>query len=267
MGGWNLTNLILRFLVFATMLLVGRRVAKGLTSVRGARLIAGTTGRWALGLSCLAIAGIFLMMDTRGSSAGLLDIADRGGRNAILAPYYAAAGRSYPAFVSLVLLPPLLATARSRLPRLVRAGALLMAIGALCAALSLPASLAPDDWDLAQHVLNYAAVLGYVLGLVLFWFSGLIAQAPRNLPATPHRRYCTGRYCPGAACTNTAWTSTARTGQPMRLPEPAGSPAPSGSQRANLKVTSWNGRSDSSAVPGPAVTPGAATRRSKRSTV
>ncbi len=185
LGGWNLTNLILRFLVFATILLAGLRVAKGLTSVRGARLIAGTTGRWALGISCLAVAGIFFMMDTRGSSAGLLDIADRGGRSAVLAPYYAAAGRSYPAFVSLVLLPPLLAAVRSRLPRLVRAGALLMAIGALCAALSLPVSLAPDEWDLAQHVVNYAAVLGYVLGLVLFWFSGLIAQAPRSLTAAP----------------------------------------------------------------------------------
>ncbi|WP_211879438.1 hypothetical protein [Pseudarthrobacter albicanus] len=186
LGGWNATDLIRRYLIFATVLLVGLRVTTGLAAVRGHRLVAGTTGRWALGLSCLAVAVTFFLMDTRGSSAGLLGVSDSGGRNAGLVPYYAAAGRTYPAFVSLFLMPPLLATVRSRLPRLVRIGALLMLIGALCAALSVPASLAPDAWDLAQYVVNYAAVLGYVLGLALFWFSGLMAQRPRSPRAALH---------------------------------------------------------------------------------
>src|SRR6478735_10404788 len=54
LGGWNLTHLILRFLVFAAVLLVGLRVAQGLADQRGYRLIAGTAGRWALAV-CAAV--------------------------------------------------------------------------------------------------------------------------------------------------------------------------------------------------------------------
>ena len=122
------------------------------------------------------MAATFVLMDTRGSSVGLLDIADNGGRNAVLAPFYAAAGRTYPAFVSLALLPALLATARSQLPRLVRAGAVLTCVGAVAAVLGIPASFAPEAWIPAQQTVNYLAVLGYVLGLGLFWFSGLAAE-------------------------------------------------------------------------------------------
>ena len=121
LGGWNLTHLILRFLVFAVVLLVGLRVATGLAdppATASSRARPGA-GPWPSAPSSWR--GTFFFMDTRGSSAGMLDIADDGGRNAALAPFYAAAGRTYPAFVSLALLPALLATARSQLPRLVRA--------------------------------------------------------------------------------------------------------------------------------------------------
>ncbi|WP_427004668.1 hypothetical protein [Pseudarthrobacter sp. H2] len=187
LGGWNATDLILRYLVLAVTLLIGLRVATGLAAVRGHRLIAGATGRWVLGLGCLAVAATFFLMDTRGSSAGLLGVTDSGGRNSGLVPYYAAAGLTYPAFVSLVLMPPLLATVKSRLPRLVRAGAFLMFVGALSVAVSMPASFAPADWAPGQQVVIYTAVLGYVLGLALFWFSGLIAQPPRSPRAALHR--------------------------------------------------------------------------------
>jgi len=184
LGGWNLAHLILRFLVFAAVLLVGLRVAAGLADERGYRLIAGPPGRWALAISAAAVAVTFFLMDTRGSSAGMLDITDNGGQNAVLAPFYAAAGRTYPAFVSLALLPALLATARSQLPRLVRAAALLTCLGALATALSVPASFAPVTWILAQQTVNYLAVLGYVLGLGLFWASGRVAKESGNARAT-----------------------------------------------------------------------------------
>lgn len=187
MGGWNLTHLILRFLVFAAVLLVGLRVAKGLADERGYRLIAGQAGRWALAVSAAAVAVTFFLMDTRGSSAGMLDISDKGGRNAVLAPFYAAAGRTYPAFVSLALLPALLAITRSQLPRLVRAAALLTCLGALATACSVPASFAPETWLLAQQTVNYLAVVGYVLGLGLFWVSGLAAKKTGNSGATLRR--------------------------------------------------------------------------------
>ena len=117
------------------------------------------------------------------SSAGLQDVADSA-RNAVLAPLYAAAGRSYPAFVSLVLLPFLLATAAGTLPRLVRTGAALTIVGAVAAIASIPASFAPESWDPARLAVNYLAVLGYVLGLLFFWFSGQSGRPPRNTPAT-----------------------------------------------------------------------------------
>ena len=184
LGGWNLTHLILRFLVFAAVLLVGLRVATGLADPRGYRLIAGPAGRWALAISAAAVAVTFFLMDTRGSSAGMLDITDNGGPNAVLAPFYAAAGRTYPAFVSLALLPALLATTRSQLPRLVRGAAVLTCLGALATACSVPASFAPEDWFLAQQTVNYLAVLGYVLGLGMFWASGRAATESGNARAT-----------------------------------------------------------------------------------
>lgn len=187
LGGWNATDLILRYLVFAATLLVGLRVATGLAADRGHRLIAGTPGRWVLALACLAVAVTFFLMDTRESSVGPLGVTDSGGPDAGLIPYYAAAGRTYPAFVSLVLLPPLLATVKSRLPRLVRAGAFLMLVGALSAAVSMPVSFTPAEWAAGRQIVNYSAVLGYVLGLALFWFSGLIAQPPHSPRAAPHQ--------------------------------------------------------------------------------
>lgn len=184
LGGWNLAHLILRFLVFATILLVGLRIAKGLGDARGHRLIAGRTGRWALGISCVAVTVTFLLMDTRESSAGLLGVEDSGGTNALLAPYYAAAGRTYPAFIAVILMPPLLAITRSQLPRLVRIGSLLMLVGGLSTAASIPACFAPDDWAMARHVVNYVAGLGFVLGFAFIWFSGLVPSQSGNGNAT-----------------------------------------------------------------------------------
>ena len=184
LGGWNLTHLVVRFLVFATVLLIGLRLARGLGDPRGYRLIAGPAGRWALAVSAAAVAATFFLMDTRGSSAALLDIADKGGQTAALAPFYAAAGRTYPAYVSLALLPALLATTRSHLPRLVRAGAFATSLGALATTTSVPASFAPEGLLLAQQTVNNLAVMGYVLGLCLFWVSGRIAQESGNARAT-----------------------------------------------------------------------------------
>ena len=62
--------------------------------------------------------------------------------------------------------------------------ALLTCLGALATAFSVPASFAPEDWLLAQQTVNYLAVLGYVLGLGLFWASGLAAKESRNARAT-----------------------------------------------------------------------------------
>lgn len=174
LGGRNITSLILRYTVFATVLLVGSRLTRGLDAAREHSLITGRLGWWALGLSCLAVTATFFLV--YGPRAGVQDWSGGAG-NPALAPLYAAAGRTYPAYVSLVLIPPLLAAFRGRLPRLVRAGALTVLLGACFAVLSLPASLGSAGWSAAQDFLNYGAVLGYVVGLALFWFSGLITKS------------------------------------------------------------------------------------------
>lgn len=184
LGGWGVTSLVLRYLVFATVLLVGLRLTRGLGAARGHSLIAGGIGRWALGICCLAVTVTFFLMHTYGAPAGLQAPAAAGDGNPALVSLYAAAGRTYPAYVSIILMPHLLAAVRSHLPRLVRAGALLVLLGALFAALSLPASSVPPTWAVAQHVVNYGAVLGYVVGLALFWFSGLISDKSGNAKAT-----------------------------------------------------------------------------------
>jgi len=183
LGSRNLTNLILRFLVFGMVFLVGLRLARGLGATRALRLITGPAGRWGLAASCVAVGVTFLLMDTRGSSVGLQDLGATS-RNVALAPFYAAAGRSYPALVSLVLFPSLLAAVRGALPGLVRAGAVLTLLGAVAATASVPASFAPESWDPARLLINYSAVLGYVLGLLIFWFSGPSARRLHNAPAT-----------------------------------------------------------------------------------
>ncbi|MCB5290945.1 hypothetical protein [Arthrobacter sp. SO3] len=183
LGGRKLTSLILRYLVFATVLLVGLRLTRGLAAARAHTLIAGGIGRWVLGLSCLAVTVTFFLMGTYTSPDGLQGLAG-GERNAALESYFAAAGRTYPVYVSLVLMPPLLAAVRSRLPRLVRAGALLVLLGAFFAVMTFPASFAPETWGGAQHFVNYSAALGYVVGLVVFWFSGLISNKSSNGNAT-----------------------------------------------------------------------------------
>ena len=184
LDGRDVTSLILRYLVFAVVLLVGLRVTRGLAAARARQLISGGIGRWALGLSSLTVTVAFFLMVGSVPPAVLPAPLAGGTGDADLAPYFTAAGRTYPAFVSLVLVPPLLAAVRSKLPRLVKAGALLVLTGAVFAAMSLPAALAPSSWAGAQHFLNYAAALGYVLGLVTFWFSGLIANPSGNARAT-----------------------------------------------------------------------------------
>lgn len=184
LGGRNLTNLVLRFIIFGMVLLVGLRLAKGLGAPRARGLITGTGGRWVLAGAGMALAATFTMMDTEGSSAGLEALSDSSVRNAALAPLYTAVGRVYPAYVSLVLLPALLSAVRPRLPRLVRAGAVLTGAGAAAAIAAVPASFAPDAWDAAKQIVNYSAVLGFVLGLLFFWLSGRFSRPPGNAPAT-----------------------------------------------------------------------------------
>lgn len=122
-----------------------------------------------LALVSLAVVGVFLLMDSKGSSSGLAQISTRGGIDAALVEYYGAAGRAYPAYVSLVLLPAMVRALRSSLPVAIRSAAFLLAVGAVAIALTLLFPVMPSGWGPAKFVVNYTAVLCFVVGLALIW--------------------------------------------------------------------------------------------------
>ncbi|WP_258804961.1 hypothetical protein [Pseudarthrobacter sp. NS4] len=169
LGGINLANLLLRFVIFAAIYFVGIRVTKGFGADGAYRLITGKAGMAVLLTISLVLMAVFFMMDTAGSSAGLVEIARTNVRNGVLVEYYGAAGRAYPSYVSLVLLPAMLRAVRSRLPVLVRLAAGLLAAGAIAIALSLLFPVIPRDWAAIEYVINYTAVLCFVIGLALIW--------------------------------------------------------------------------------------------------
>lgn len=169
LGGINVANLILRFVIFAAIFCVGIRVTRGFGATDGYRLVAGRIGMAVLALVSLAVVVLFLLIDSAGSSSGLQDISLGGGPDAMLVEYYGAAGRAYPAYVSLVLLPAMVCAVRSRLPAMVRLAAFWLAAGAVAIALTLLFPVAPPEWGPAKFVINYTAVLCFVAGLTLIW--------------------------------------------------------------------------------------------------
>jgi len=169
LGGINLANLLLRFIIFAAIYFVGIRVTRGFGADGAYRLIAGKAGMVVLLAISLAMVVLFFMMDTAGSSAGLSATSGKSARNFVLVEYYGAAGRAYPAYVSLALLPAMIRAVRSRLPLLVRVAAGLLAVGGVATALTLLFPVVPPEWGAAKFIVNYTAVLCFVIGLALIW--------------------------------------------------------------------------------------------------
>ncbi|WP_426765878.1 hypothetical protein ACP3TD_05250 [Pseudarthrobacter sp. 1G09] len=169
LGGINLTNLLLRFVIFGAIYFVGVRITKGFGATNAYRLITGRTGMLALAALSALVVVVFLLMDTAGSSAGLVTVSGKDPRNGVLVEYYGAAGRAYPAFVSLVLFPAMVRAARSRLPLLVRVAAGLLAVGGLSIALTLFFPVVPPELGSLRFIVNYTAVLCFVIGLALIW--------------------------------------------------------------------------------------------------
>ena len=167
LGGVNAANLLLRYVIFAAIFFVGVRITRGFGADYAYRLLAGRIGTAVLALTSLAVLGVFLMMDTAGSSVGLVAVAGEDDRNALLVQYYGAAGRAYPTYVSLVLLPSMVRAVRSTLPVLVRIAAFLLGAGSVAIAASLLFPFYPSNWGAAKFLVNYTAVLCFVFGLAL----------------------------------------------------------------------------------------------------
>lgn len=169
LGGMNYSNLLLRFIIFAAIYFVGIRVTRGFGAQDAYRLITGRAGMLVLLVLSLVLVTVFLLMDTAGSSAGLVAQAHKDHRNAVLVEYYGAAGRAYPAYVTLVLLPAMVRAVRSHLPVLVRIAAFLLGTGGVAIALTLLFPIYPPELRSLKYLVNYTAVLCYVVGLALIW--------------------------------------------------------------------------------------------------
>jgi hypothetical protein len=169
LGGTNIANLLLRFIIFGAIFFLGIRIAAGFGDDRGLRLVRGQAGMLAFGLVSVALLVTFILMDTSGSSVGMGTVDGKSEWNAVLVEYYAAAGRAYPAYVCLVLLPGMVRASRSSLPAVLRAGAFLLAVGSAAVAITVLFPLIPPALGYLEFVINYTAILCLVGGLALIW--------------------------------------------------------------------------------------------------
>ncbi|HSU48065.1 MAG TPA: hypothetical protein VLJ40_14260 [Arthrobacter sp.] len=175
LGGINLANLLLRFVIFGAIFFMGVRISRGFGANSAHRLITGRTGMLVLLAVSVVMVALFFSMDTAGSSAGLSAISGKDARHFALVEYYGAAGRAYPAYVVLTLLPAMVRAARDRLPILVRIAAALLALGGVAVALTLLFPVIPPALGQIEFIINYTAVLCFVVGLALIWVAKVLS--------------------------------------------------------------------------------------------
>ncbi|PNI07096.1 hypothetical protein CXX84_17965 [Arthrobacter sp. AFG7.2] len=188
LGGINLANLLLRFIIFAAIYFVGIRITRGFGADGAHRLITGRAGMAVLLGISLVMTALFFMMDTSGSAAGLTGVVGTDPWNSALLEYYGAAGRAFPAYVTLVLLPAMVRAVLSRLPVLVRLAAGFLGLGAVATGLTLTFPLIPPVLGSVEFIINYTAVLCFVVGLALIW-----AARVRNGKLISRKKTSTGK--------------------------------------------------------------------------
>jgi hypothetical protein len=176
LGSENYTNLILRFVVYGTVLLAGYRIAKAFDAPKSIRLIVGPLGKTVLAVVGIATVILFLWADTAGTATGLSGLRARSPQNAAFIESYAAAGRLYPAYVAACILPATFVAIGQQLPRTIRIGAFLLTIAFAAMAFGTFFPVIPADVAYLQAIINYTAVLCLALGLALIWISSLVAR-------------------------------------------------------------------------------------------
>lgn len=194
LGSNNYANLLLRYVVYATVLLAGYKIVKGFENTHSLRLLLGPVGLAALATICIATAVPFLMANTAGTSVGLSTLPDQSGPNRQLIALYTTAGRLYPAYVAACLLPATIKVLRSRLPRLVRGGAALLTTGSAAMILLPISDLLPQRLAFIQYIISLAGVLGLMVGLSLIWLGRVAARrGSRNCPPVADAQPVPGR--------------------------------------------------------------------------
>jgi hypothetical protein len=176
LGGSNYANLLLRFVIYGTVLLAGYKIARGFDNRPGVWLLLGPVGLAALAIVAAATVLPFLMANTAGTSVGMASLPDQSEPNRQLIRLYTAAGRLYPAFVAACLLPATLGAIRSRLPRLVRLGAAVLSLGAAAMIVLAFGELLPPPLTFLQYFISSTAVLGLTAGLALIWLGKVTAR-------------------------------------------------------------------------------------------
>ncbi|GAB3561074.1 hypothetical protein GCM10027405_12170 [Arthrobacter alkaliphilus] len=171
LGNFNLANLLLRFMLYGTFLLMGIKVARAFGSAIGERAIRGPIGLAVLVATAVLTAVFFFSMDTRGSSVGLSDL-DAGPALEL----YAALGRLYPGYVAVCLIPGIWSSVRGTGPGLLRAASatLLLGLGLMTVSQLFP--LIPDSAEWLRPVINYSAALATALGFGGIWLSKAVAS-------------------------------------------------------------------------------------------
>ena len=176
LGSANYANLVLRFVVYGTVLLAGYRIAKAFAARKSIRLIAGPVGLGVLSVIGVATVTLFLLADTAGTVTGLRTLPARSPQNAALIEWYAAAGRLYPSYVAACILPATFVAVSQRLPGTIRTGALLLTIAFSGMVLGSFFPLIPSELGYVEAVINYTSVLCLALGLAFVWISSLMAK-------------------------------------------------------------------------------------------
>jgi hypothetical protein len=171
LGGNNVTNLILRFLLYGTFLLMGIKIAMGFASKSAERAIRGPWGLAVLGITVALTTFFFVITDTRGSTVGMTGLTWGPSMEA-----YAALGRFYPGYVSACLLPAIWRTIVGRFPALLRAASALLFIGLALLLVSQLFPLIPLVHLWLRSLINYSAVLATAIGLAGIWFSKAFAR-------------------------------------------------------------------------------------------
>lgn len=171
LGGINLANLLLRFLIYAITLLLAVRVARAFAARTAQHALLGPWGLGALALVGVGTVMSFLLMGLFPSSVGL-----GAGDNQAWFDVYGELGRVYPGFTGVILLPSLLRALRESILPTLRVAAGLLAAGYILLALTIVFPLMPDDWVAARQAMNYSSLLFLLTGLATIWIAGLRAR-------------------------------------------------------------------------------------------
>jgi hypothetical protein len=169
LGGHNNANLLLRFVIYGFCLLLAVRVARAFSGFRAERLLLGALGLGLLAACSAILIASFVLSDLVTSRVGFATTSLE-----LWPAVYGTAGRLYPTFTGIALLPVLVTAARRRGPGLLRAAAGTLAGGYVLLAVSNIITVLPPQALAISQSINYGTILLLCAGLALVWISSLL---------------------------------------------------------------------------------------------